>query len=273
MAAEQEPIQCTACKKKFYEDGFKTNRLGRRLKTCLECNARDRVRHERFKNRHPNRCSRCSRCNEPYEPDPEGPIFNGRPLQTCESCRWVCEHGNRGSKECGHCTERVRARRNELRRLNICAHARRKDRCMLCSPVDALAAAVRGRSTQALKRDKKNHSLEFLGCNVAAFRSHIEAQFQDGMSWDNYGNGAGKWNIDHITPIKYPGAKGGPPTLEEVAARLHYTNTQPMWAAENIAKGNHFIGRVDKPPAREPTPEPVALTDAEIDEILEEAGF
>ena len=93
------------------------------------------------------------------------------------------------------------------------------------------------------------------------------------MVWGNYGKGADKWNIDHITPIKYSGANGGPPTLEEVAARLHYTNTQPMWETENIAKGNRFVGRVDKPPAREPTPEPVALTDAEIDEILEEAGF
>ena len=29
-------------------------------------------------------------------------------------------------------------------------------------------------------------------------------------------------------------------TLEEVAARLHWTNTKAMWADENIAKGNRF---------------------------------
>ena len=36
------------------------------------------------------------------------------------------------------------------------------------------------------------------------------------------------------------GVDGSPPTLEEVAARLHWTNTKAMWADENIAKGNRF---------------------------------
>ena len=64
------------------------------------------------------------------------------------------------------------------------------------------------------------------------------------MSWENYGairvDGPRVWNIDHNMPIRYPGADGGPPTLEEVAARLHWTNTKAMWADENIAKGNRF---------------------------------
>lgn len=36
---ERKTYQCSRCKKKFFEDGFKINRLGRRLKTCLECSA------------------------------------------------------------------------------------------------------------------------------------------------------------------------------------------------------------------------------------------
>jgi hypothetical protein len=41
MAEENERVtyQCSRCRKKFFEDGFKINRLGRRLKTCLECSA------------------------------------------------------------------------------------------------------------------------------------------------------------------------------------------------------------------------------------------
>jgi hypothetical protein len=57
------------------------------------------------------------------------------------------------------------------------------------------------------------------------------------MSWENYG----KWHIDHIKPIKYR-ENGELPSLEEVIKRLHYTNLQPLWAEENIAKGNKFIG-------------------------------
>ncbi len=33
-------IKCSGCNKKFHASGFKVNRLGHRLKTCLECNAR-----------------------------------------------------------------------------------------------------------------------------------------------------------------------------------------------------------------------------------------
>ena len=76
------------------------------------------------------------------------------------------------------------------------------------------------------------------------FKRHIEDSFQAGMSWENYGairvDAPRVWNIDHSTPIKYPGADGGPPTLAEVAARLHWTNTKAMWADENLAKGNRF---------------------------------
>ena len=54
------------------------------------------------------------------------------------------------------------------------------------------------------------------------------------MSWDNYGT---IWHIDHIVPIKYKN-----PTLEEVMERLHFSNTQPLRATKNMAKGNRFIG-------------------------------
>ena len=56
------------------------------------------------------------------------------------------------------------------------------------------------------------------------------------MSWDNYG----KWHIDHIIPIKYKQDCKNP-TIEEVAKRLHYTNTQPLWASENMSIGNRYI--------------------------------
>ena len=70
------------------------------------------------------------------------------------------------------------------------------------------------------------------------------------MTWENHGKGPDTWQIDHIVPIKYHGKDGGTPTLEEVAERLHWTNCQPMWTVDNIAKGNRFIGR-ERPVARE----------------------
>ena len=70
------------------------------------------------------------------------------------------------------------------------------------------------------------------GCDIEHFKQHIENQWEEGMTWENYG----EWHIDHYVPLKYDN-----PTLEEVIDRLHWENTQPMWASENIKKGNRDI--------------------------------
>ena len=75
-------------------------------------------------------------------------------------------------------------------------------------------------------------STGYLGCNIETFKKQIEQQFTEGMSWENYC----ERHIDHKIPIKY-----NKPSLEEVAQQLHYTNTQPMWASENISKGCRYI--------------------------------
>ena len=48
---ERIPIQCCGCKKKFFPDGFKVTRLGRRMKTCIECNDRQRLKQRRYLDR------------------------------------------------------------------------------------------------------------------------------------------------------------------------------------------------------------------------------
>ena len=75
-------------------------------------------------------------------------------------------------------------------------------------------------------------SAEYLGCNIETFKKHIEQQFTEGMSWENYG----EWHIDHKIPLKY-----NKPSLEEVAQQLQCTNTQPMWAILNMSKGCLYI--------------------------------
>ena len=68
---------------------------------------------------------------------------------------------------------------------------------------------------------------QILGTDARGAKAHLEAQFQPGMSWENYG----QWHVDHITPLA--SAK----TPEELVALCHYTNLQPLWAADNIRKG------------------------------------
>ena len=118
-----------------------------------------------------------------------------------------------------------------------CEHDTQKAHCKVCSPYGHLRQTVAGHIRYALKSEKSKHTIEYLGCTIAEFRKHIESQFKPDMTWDNHGT----WHIDHIVPIKFK-ADGQPPTMENVIERLHWTNTQPLWALENISKGNRFIG-------------------------------
>ena len=74
---------------------------------------------------------------------------------------------------------------------------------------------------------KTSRTRDILGCSYDKAFKHIENQFRDGMSWDNYG----KWHIDHIIPLC------SATTVEELEKLCHYTNLQPLWAEENILKG------------------------------------
>jgi hypothetical protein len=79
------------------------------------------------------------------------------------------------------------------------------------------------------KKGKKTEQI--LGCTIEEFIIHLQSHFKSGMTLENHGQGAGKWNIDHVTPIS--SAK----TEEEIYKLNHHTNLQPLWWEENMAKG------------------------------------
>lgn len=96
-----------------------------------------------------------------------------------------------------------------------------------------IACNMRSRFYAALKRNSKTTSaVKDLGCSIKELRSHLERLFQDGMSWDNYG----EWHIDHVQPL----ASFNLTDAQECKKACHYTNLQPLWAAENQSKGATF---------------------------------
>ena len=74
---------------------------------------------------------------------------------------------------------------------------------------------------------------KLIGCDVPTARFHLESQFEDWMTWDNYGIGKGKWCIDHKDAI------GNVDLDDEEAVKrvFHYTNMQPMEYIKNCIKG------------------------------------
>jgi hypothetical protein len=78
---------------------------------------------------------------------------------------------------------------------------------------------------------KTSKTFNILGCTPIEFKTHLERQFTEGMNWENQG----QWHMDHIYPVSL--AKD-----EEELIRLnHYTNFQPLWAFDNLSKGNKII--------------------------------
>lgn len=83
-----------------------------------------------------------------------------------------------------------------------------------------------GRDTRA------GSSVRDLGCSVAELKAYLESKFKPGMSWENYG----LWHLDHIMPL----SKFDLSVREEFLRACHFSNIQPLWAADNIRKGNKF---------------------------------
>lgn len=65
---------------------------------------------------------------------------------------------------------------------------------------------------------------------VQELRDHLERQFTDGMSWENIG----KWEIDHIVPVKAFNIKKE--CDEEFNACWALSNLRPMWKPDNRKK-------------------------------------
>ena len=111
--------------------------------------------------------------------------------------------------------------------------------CPTCNPLGHLRVLI-GKQVMSCSpklTDLKtpNEAPECLGCSGAEYDDYLKDNFEDGMTWDNYGKGDGKWTIDHIAA--YFSEPNPATTKEEVLRRSHYKNTKPMWWRDNMSKG------------------------------------
>jgi hypothetical protein len=101
------------------------------------------------------------------------------------------------------------------------------------NPSYRLASNLRARMYSAFKvsKVKKSNKTEILlGCTIQEARKHIESQFLEGMSWENYS--LFTWHIDHIKPVNTFDLTD----TEQQKQCFHYTNLRPLWAKDNLSR-------------------------------------
>lgn len=84
-------------------------------------------------------------------------------------------------------------------------------------------------SLNGTKRGRKWQTL--VGYTIDDLKAHLEAQFTDGMTWENIG----QWHVDHIRPLSSFTIAG--PDCPEFKAAWALSNLQPLWKPDNLKKG------------------------------------
>lgn len=99
---------------------------------------------------------------------------------------------------------------------------------------------LRSRLRKALNEKNQHRDkgfLKLLDCHPFKLKIHLQLLFRSNprnqrqcMTWSNHG----EWHIDHIKPL----ASFDLSNPEQLKIACHYTNLQPLWAFENLDKGN-----------------------------------
>ena len=97
---------------------------------------------------------------------------------------------------------------------------------------------LRNRLRRALKLknlNNKQEAIKYLGCTVEHLKQYLENQFDSQMNWENHGTYG--WHIDHVLPL----SNFDLTKEKDLKIVCHYTNLQPLWAKDNLTKGNKII--------------------------------
>lgn len=83
--------------------------------------------------------------------------------------------------------------------------------------------------------NKTNKTFALLGYAIEELMIHLEQQFIEGMTWENYG----EWHVDHKKPMalfKFT-------STDDAGFKECWCldNLQPMWGKDNLSKGTRYL--------------------------------
>jgi hypothetical protein len=105
--------------------------------------------------------------------------------------------------------------------------------------IKAWRYVLRG-SLKRFDKIKEEKTIQLLGYSAIELKGHIEKQFTEEMSWNNYG----EWHIDHIKPI-YIFDKNTHPSIVNALSNL-----RPLWATTKEINGVVYEGNLNRPKSR-----------------------
>ena len=87
---------------------------------------------------------------------------------------------------------------------------------------------------------KDDYTLELVGCTIPELKNHIEDQFTEGMTWDEYSHDG--WHIDHVRPC----ASFDLNEKSQINICFNWRNLQPLWSLENTVKRDKYTKEDEK---------------------------
>ena len=235
---------CGSCGEILEHDKFKTiasgKRKGKLRSTCIKCEHAQRRKPRTL----PMDFKKCSKCK----------IIGHKSGFSHGTCKRCCNERKRAYRR--KRAEHYRAYQAQWREDNQ-ERLRRMERHRMINDLNGvrtrklekrkvrrkvdfdyrMRCVLRCRVKDALKGNSKTlPTMKLLGCSVEFFRKHIESQFQEGMTWENYGLHG--WHLDHIKPC----ASFDLSDPEQQRQCFHYANMQPLWADENRSKSDRYDG-------------------------------
>lgn len=204
---------CATCKQfKSYDafgvDRARWNGLTIQCKSCK--NAANRVYSAKYRLEHLEQCRAQGRC-----------YYQKRK-------KWYVDYYHKNKEKIDEYRNKYR-RENRVHKdkSNETQKRRRKN------PQIHIGSSISNSIYKSIRRAKNGYPWESLvGYTLDDLRKHLEARFQPGMTWDNYG----QWHIDHIIPVSLWCFEG--PDDFEFKQCWALCNLQPLWAEENMKKNN-----------------------------------
>jgi len=181
-------------------------------------------------------CSICgeSKPHSEYHNNKSKPDGKDHRCKACIKERDRLRYQRKREEILAHKANYRRANRDEIRQRQRIYYHDNKDKVLavkarrLKDPSLQITDTYRKHLNKFIRRKGIGKASQLIGCEWDTFKPYMEAQFKQGMSWDNYG----QWEIDHIIPC----SAFDQTDPNHRAVCWHYINLMPLWKDENRNK-------------------------------------